>query len=90
MGDTSFTYYIPLMFVFLTVFITGLFEFVEYYQKNLYSMFILGFLVLMYLMSFLLISTSVNEIIYCVELILITLLIIAMGTESFKRWKMKK
>lgn len=86
------SYFIPFTFAFLTVIMTGVFEFKEYYNKKPYLAVIIVLLALMWMVGFIQpLSLDVNTFFYYLEVGLITLLILAVALNSLRKWgKMKR
>jgi len=80
-------YYIPLIFSFLILFISGIFEIREYYNKHLYQIVITTILVIMWLIIYIQsLSSGVDKTIYYIETGLFTILIIALIIYAPKTW----
>ncbi|NYB51589.1 MAG: hypothetical protein HVN35_03350 [Methanobacteriaceae archaeon] len=82
--DPSFTYYIPLIFFFLINLIIDVFKLKAYYNKNLFLFFGVVFLVLMGL-SLILLSPTVDKLLYYIEVGIFTLLIILFIRSALKK-----
>lgn len=80
------SYFFPLIFVFIIMIITGVFMFVEYYNKNLYILIVTTVLVVMWALIYILpLSLGVDKIVYYLETVIITLLIVITVMDTIKK-----
>ena len=85
------SYYLPLIFVFLMLVITGLFEFREYYNKFLYQVVLILVLSIMWIVIYIQpISHGVDTMVYYVETGLLTIMLIWMFIYLPKEWEKKE
>lgn len=81
------SYFIPFTFAFLTVSITGLFEFKEYYNRKVYLSVIIIVLALMWMIGLIQpLSPDVNIFLYYLEVGMIMILILAVVVNSLRKW----
>ncbi len=90
LNNMTTSYYLPLIFGLLTVLITGVFEFREYFNKKLYQIILTVILLIMGIVMYIRFSPSVDEIIYGIEAVLIITIIIAMIIYTPKTWDKKE
>ena len=81
------SYYIPFIFIFVIIIITGIFEFRKYYNRNLYLVIVTVILFSMWISGLIQTLFNVDIIFYYIETGLISLVIILVLIYSLKNWK---